>query len=104
MPDLTVDECYDDVLGDVEYILHIASSLPVPENGDLLTPAVKGTISILQSALKAPSIRKVVITSSVVSFIPLGSARDGIHIKGDREPLVCFSCTLTTLQKVTTLI
>ena len=40
-----------------------------PEN-DLIRPAVQGTISILKSAANVPSVRRVVITSSIVAVIP----------------------------------
>lgn len=37
---------------------------------DIVLPAIHGTTSILNSALKFPSIRRVVITSSVVAVTP----------------------------------
>lgn len=90
VPDLTISGCYDRALRDVEYVLHIASPLPTPGNTDLLTPAVKGTTSMLQSALEVSSIRKVVITSSVLAFVPLNSANDGLEVTGELESCPCF--------------
>ncbi|KAA8643947.1 hypothetical protein EYZ11_006363 [Aspergillus tanneri] len=72
VPDLTLSGCYDSCLQDVQYVLHLASPLPSSGSNDLLTPAVQGTVSILESAMKVSSIRKVVITASVVSLVSLG--------------------------------
>ncbi|KAI9041073.1 putative oxidoreductase [Aspergillus affinis] len=71
VPDITVSGAFDASLQDVKYILHVASPLPGVA-ADLLTPAVRGTVSILESAVKVPSVKKVVITASVLSLAPLG--------------------------------
>lgn len=39
---------------------------------DLVEPAVKGTINVLQSCTKVPSIKRVVITSSMASVMVTG--------------------------------
>ena len=44
---------------------------------DIILPAINGTISILNSALKFPSIRRVVITSSVVGIVPIEALMGG---------------------------
>ncbi|PYH47078.1 flavonol reductase [Aspergillus saccharolyticus JOP 1030-1] len=80
VPDLTVDGCFDKPLQGVDYALHLASPLP-GAGEDLLTPAVQGTVSILHSALKVPSIKKIVVTASALSIMPLGGAADGSVIK-----------------------
>ena len=81
VPDYTAANAFDDALEGTDYVIHVASPLAKP-NEDLLTPAVKGTISILESASKTPTIKKVVITASVASLIPLGKGGDGIIVKG----------------------
>lgn len=60
----------------VKYILHIASPIPLkgeirPDDYEsaLIEPAVRGTVSILEAAKKVGSVRRVVITSSVVAQI-----------------------------------
>lgn len=83
VPDLTLSGCYDYVLQDVEYVLHLASPLPSPGQSDLLGPAVKGIASVLQSATKVSSVKKVVITGSMLSLVPLGVVKDGIVVKGE---------------------
>jgi nucleoside-diphosphate-sugar epimerase len=82
VPDYTTTGAFDEVLKEVDYVIHVASPLPKP-NEDLLTPALKGTTSILESASKTPTIKKVVITASVASLIPLGKGGDGLIVKGN---------------------
>jgi len=85
--DFTAANAFDDALKGSDYVIHVASPLAKP-NEDLLTPAVKGTTSILQSASKTPTVKKVVITASVASLIPLGKSGDGISIKGKMSHLL----------------
>ncbi|RAL11778.1 putative 3-beta hydroxysteroid dehydrogenase/isomerase [Aspergillus homomorphus CBS 101889] len=85
IPDLTADGCFDEPLHGVDYALHLASPLPGAGDSDLLAPAVQGTVSILHSALKVSSIKKIVVTASVVSFIPLGGAPDGSVVRETTE-------------------
>jgi nucleoside-diphosphate-sugar epimerase len=87
VPDYTAANAFDDVLKGSDYVIHVASPLAKP-NEDLLTPAVKGTTSILESASKTPTIKKVVITASVASLVPLGRGGDGISIKGKMTHLL----------------
>jgi nucleoside-diphosphate-sugar epimerase len=81
IPDITKTGAFDNALQGAEHVIHVASPLAIPGQ-DLLTPAVKGTTSVLESALKVPSIKKVVITASVASLIPLGQGGDGTVVKG----------------------
>jgi nucleoside-diphosphate-sugar epimerase len=79
--DYTAANVFDSALKDIDYVIHVASPLPKPKE-DLLTPAVKGTTSILESASRTPTVNKVVITASVLSFVPLGKGGDSITVKG----------------------
>ncbi|KAL4874581.1 flavonol reductase [Aspergillus karnatakaensis] len=72
VPDLTAPGCYDEPLKGVDYVLHLASPLPGGKETNLLRPAVSGTVSILHSALKVSTIKKVVITASILSLVPFG--------------------------------
>jgi nucleoside-diphosphate-sugar epimerase len=85
--DYTSADAFDSALKDIDYVIHVASPLPKP-NEDLLTPAVKGTTSILESASRTPTVKKVVITGSVLSFVPLGKGGDGITVKGKTSILL----------------
>ncbi len=95
VPDYTVSGAFDAALKDVEFVIHIASPLAIPGQ-DLLTPAVKGTTSVLEAASRTPSVKKVVITASVASFIPLGKGRDGLVIKGTKRSTVLSSTYILT--------
>lgn len=81
VPDYTVANAFDAAIKGADYVIHVASPLAKPDE-DLLTPAVKGTTSILEAASKTPSVKKVVITASVASLIPLGKGGDGTVVKG----------------------
>lgn len=82
VPDYTTPEAFGTVLQGVDYVIHVASPLP-NGNEDLLTPAVKGTTSILEAALKVKGIRKVVVTASVASLVPLDKYVDGTVVTGN---------------------
>lgn len=82
VPDLIKDGAYDEAVKDVNFVIHVASPLVsgLTDEEDfeskLIEPAVKGTLNILYSAFKQPSIKRVVITSSVVA---LSSWRDFVE-------------------------
>lgn len=75
--DMTAPGAYDDAVDGVSRVIHIASSITT---GGKLTeeefhdyfikPATRGTIGMLESASKASSVKRVVITSSVVAVVP----------------------------------
>jgi nucleoside-diphosphate-sugar epimerase len=76
VPDLTSEAAYDEAVKNVDYVIHIAS--PITRGGEFTTeeyqdyfikPAVNGTLGMLKSASKSTSIKRVVITSSVVAII-----------------------------------
>ncbi|KAL5344871.1 hypothetical protein ACLOAV_010268 [Pseudogymnoascus australis] len=76
VPDITVDGAYDEAVKSVKYVIHIASPLPKspiePEGyeNQLIAPAVKGTLGMLQSVNRTPGIKRVVITGSIASITP----------------------------------
>lgn len=86
IPDLSTPDAYKSALKDVTYVFHLAS--PMPGKGsdfkqDYLLPAEQGTISLLIAALSVPTIKKVVITSSALSLIPLDSlSKASFLVKG----------------------
>jgi nucleoside-diphosphate-sugar epimerase len=86
VPDYTTAEAFGTALQGVGYVIHVASPLP-NGNEELMTPAVKGTVSMLEAALKVVGIRKVgirkvVITASVASLVPLDKYIDGFVVRG----------------------
>lgn len=75
IPDITKPDAFQNSFDGVEYIFHLAS--PMPGKGDdfqadYVDPAVKGTNAILNAARQSPSVKRVVITSSLLALVPLG--------------------------------
>ncbi|OCL05446.1 NAD(P)-binding protein [Glonium stellatum] len=76
--DITVDGAYDEVVKGASSIIHIASPLvsglkPEEFVPKLIEPARKGTTSMLYSALKSPTVKRVVITSSGIALLDWAS-------------------------------
>lgn len=78
VPDLACLHAYDTAVQGVRYIIHIAAPLmpgKLPQGQDshtfFIRPAVRGSIGILSAAKKAGTVRRVVITSSLVAIVPL---------------------------------
>ncbi|KAM0321920.1 hypothetical protein ACHAQA_009817 [Verticillium albo-atrum] len=72
VPDLLLPGAFDTTLQGATEVIHVAS--PLPGGGDnykrdLIEPAVNATVGILESALKVPSIKRVVITSSIAALL-----------------------------------
>ncbi|KAE8369001.1 hypothetical protein BDV27DRAFT_166591 [Aspergillus caelatus] len=79
IPDITIRDAFESALDGVDYVFHLAS--PMPGRGsdlqaDYIDPAVKGTESVLFSALAFPQIKKVIIVSSVLGLTPLTALRE----------------------------
>jgi nucleoside-diphosphate-sugar epimerase len=74
VPDFLEPKAFDAAVKDVDAIIHCASPMP-PMTADvqpdeLIQPAVKGTIGILESAAKHGSkVKRVIVTSSVVTLL-----------------------------------
>lgn len=72
--DITADGAFDQAVHGVSAVVHVASPLMNKYTHDaenqLIKPAVKGTTGILFSALKEKSVKRVVITSSLVAVSP----------------------------------
>jgi nucleoside-diphosphate-sugar epimerase len=76
VPDLTASNAYDEAIKGATYAIHLASPIVLkgeilPENfqSDLIQPAIAGTIGILKAAIQTPTIKRIVITSSIVALI-----------------------------------
>ncbi|KAI0646157.1 NAD-P-binding protein [Trametes meyenii] len=86
--DITQDDAFDAATEGVDAILHIASPviLEAGEPDEVILPAVKGTESILKSALKhRATVKRVIITSSTASVItpPLVDAEPRVFDERD---------------------
>jgi nucleoside-diphosphate-sugar epimerase len=86
IPDLAKPGAFGHALNGIEYVFHVAS--PMPGTGDnfktdYYTPAVQGTITLLDAAKNVETIKRVVIVASIVDFVELGTFIDGKwHAKG----------------------
>jgi nucleoside-diphosphate-sugar epimerase len=59
----------------IDAICHVASPFhfkPKDNEKDLLLPAIQGTIGLLESALKFPSIKRIVVTSTMATISNIG--------------------------------
>jgi dihydroflavonol-4-reductase len=69
--DLLADGAFDEAVAGCDYVLHTASPYTLDAKDpakDLVEPAVKGTRNVLVSAQKAPSVKRVVVTSSMAAI------------------------------------
>ncbi|GKU88604.1 hypothetical protein SLEP1_g2848 [Rubroshorea leprosula] len=66
-----VDEgCFDSIVDGCDGVFHTASPVffsAADPKAELIDPAVKGTLNVLKSCAKAPSIKRVVMTSSTAT-------------------------------------
>lgn len=60
---------WDECMRDCQYVLHVASpfplDLPKDKHEELMRPAVDGTLCVLGAAAHSPTVRRVVLTSSI---------------------------------------
>ncbi|GLA34091.1 hypothetical protein AnigIFM63309_005511 [Aspergillus niger] len=86
IPDLTEEAAFRGKLDGVDYVLHLASPLANGTDKEaFFPPAVKGTLAVLKEATKVPSIKKIVITSSIAALIPITGIPEGGVIKEDND-------------------
>ncbi|KAB8293723.1 hypothetical protein EYC80_009208 [Monilinia laxa] len=79
VPDILHPEAYTEALKDVTYAIHIASPIPLPFRNplsEIIDPTVQGAANILEAALKSPSLKRIVITSSIVANMPFPHATE----------------------------
>lgn len=74
VPEITSDGAYDEAVKDVKYIIHCAARITsgITDHFEelIVAPAVKGTTGLLRSAQSSPSIKRVIITSSIAAMVP----------------------------------
>lgn len=72
--DLCEPGSFDDAVTGCETVFHVASpfefTAPNPAQ-DLLAPAVEGTLNVLEACLASPSVKRVVLTSSIAALVGL---------------------------------
>jgi nucleoside-diphosphate-sugar epimerase len=84
VPDFTKPNAFDTALqGGVEHVIHLASPMPGKGNDfktDYVDPAVQGTLILLEAANSVPSIKRILVTSSILALIPYGSMAPGVPL------------------------
>ena len=82
--DFSIDRAFDEAIKGIAAILHIAYVANiVPDPNDVITPSVAGVHSIINSAMKEPSVKRIVFTSSALAASPL--KQDGDNGTIDRN-------------------
>jgi nucleoside-diphosphate-sugar epimerase len=83
--DLLHDGAFDEAMAGCELVFHTASPFAIfrikDAQRDLVDPAVNGTRNVLESANRVDSVKRVVLTSSVVSIV--GDNQDLQQAPGD---------------------
>jgi hypothetical protein len=100
---LTVSPLDSLTIVDVDGICHVASPFhfhPKDNEKDLLLPAIKGVTSILNSALKAPSVKRVVITLTMATMSHIGKGvwPGKVYNVISRGPELSYRKRITILQ------
>lgn len=94
IPDLTVDGAFDSAVQNVTHIIHAGSPVPLPQFDpftDIFQATIRMTSGLLQSALKSPSVRRVIITSSIVANTGLIPGPEAVsastrHLPSNNKP------------------
>jgi nucleoside-diphosphate-sugar epimerase len=79
VPDMTASGAYDEAAKGVKYIVHVASPIPTFGNGPIppekfeeyfVHQSQKGEVGMLESAQRAGTVERIVVTSSLVAIVP----------------------------------
>lgn len=71
VPDLTAEGCLDEATAGTDLVIHCATPMPFTDGDmerDVIIPAVKCTLRALESAQKAGTVKRVIVTSSLGAF------------------------------------
>ena len=102
--DLLQDAGWAEAMSGCDFVLHVASPLPLAEpkdENDLIRPAVEGTLRVLRAANEA-SVRRVVQTSSVAAVLH-GHDRNRVFDESDwtnlDNPVAAYPKSKTLAEK-----
>ena len=96
IPDITIPGAYDEVVKDVDAIIHSASPMVFTwqDPSEIIDPAVKGATSILTSAAKfGKNVQRVILTSSAVA-VGTGDQKKGEVYDEASKPGIHILCFL----------
>lgn len=68
VPDLGADRAFDEAVRGVSAVVHVASIVSIePDPNRIVPQTVAGAVSVLQAALREPSVKQFVYTSSIAA-------------------------------------
>ncbi|CAA9964190.1 NAD dependent epimerase/dehydratase [Pyrenophora teres f. maculata] len=87
IPDMTITAAFDDVLQDVDYVIHVAAPIasvdPLSIGADLATHYFKATtdatLHLLESAQAHDTVKRIILTSSLAALVD--------HVTDDAETI-----------------
>lgn len=83
--DLTDDGVFDDIVAGAPIVMHTASPYAIDVEDaqrDLVDPAVRGTLNVLEACQKTTSVKRVIITSSMAAIT---DEPDSSHIYTEKD-------------------
>ena len=92
VPDFLVPGAFDEAVKGVKYIIHVASPLASqdPPDGDydkfFIQPAVQGTLGVFESAKKSDTVKRIVVTSSIIAITGAANEQEEPWSPETRQP------------------
>ncbi|KAK3996252.1 SGNH hydrolase-type esterase domain-containing protein [Cladorrhinum sp. PSN332] len=88
VPDVTIDGAFDSAVEGVQAIAHLASPVSMTPSSakEMMDASVKGTASLLNSALLARGLKSIVYMSSISAvYSPKAGSGVGEHLYGEKD-------------------
>lgn len=86
--DLESDSGWADAAAGCDYVLHVASPLPLTapaDENDLIRPAVDGTLRVLRASAASGTVKRVVVTSTTDAVGPAASAHPDAKTRTEED-------------------